>query len=195
MAFMNVQFPELRLIHGISKTRGDNTVVFGNGYNEYRIRRSSIDPWTWTYPARDLIVEDAVELVDFYNSVDGGLNSFKFKDPDDYAWDLMTLEFYKDDKWKVKSNLGSPISYGTIISAYLGLVDQGARTILLDDDVPYIQIIGSTSGSNVQISGTFTHVARFASPLTYSMNALDVNNDTLAVGISAFSLKEVDESA
>lgn len=195
MAFSNVTFPDLKLIHGISKSRGDNTIVFGNGFNEYRIRRSPIDPYTWSFPARDLYVDDARELIEFYNNVDGGLYSFKFKDPDDYSWDLFQLTYYKDDKWKVKSNTGSPISYGSISNVYLNGSPQGTHPIILTDDEPYIQVSGSTSGNTVQITGDFVYVARFASALQYSMNALDVNNDTLAVGIGSFELKEVAEHA
>ncbi len=196
MAFINVTFPELRLIHGISRTRGDNTVVFGNGYNEYRIRRSSIDPYNWTYPARDLLVADARELLDFYNSVDGGLGSFKFSDPDDHTWTDLVLEYYKDDKWLVKSNTGSPIftSDGSP-TVKLNGSPVGSAAIQLDDTEPYIIVATSISVDEVKITGDFFYGARFASPLNYSMNALDVNNDTLAAGIGAFTLKEVAEHA
>lgn len=195
MAYKDIFFPQLRLIHGISKTRGDNTVVFGNGYKEYRIRRSDIDPLTWTFPPRDLTVEDGRELIDFYNSVDGGLDSFKFKDPDDYQWDRFRLEYYKDDKWKVKSLSGSPIFKGVIINVHLQDVPQGGSVIQLDDTEPYISVPGSTSGSKVEVTGEFSYVVRFATGLSYSYNALDSNNDTLAVGIDSFQLKEVSEYA
>lgn len=195
MAFQDITFPELRLIHGISKSRGDNTVVFGNGYKEYRIRRSTIDPLVWSFPARDLFVDDARELIDFYNDVDGGLDSFKFADPDDKEWKQYRLSHYKDDKWKVTSMSGSPIRFGTITTVYMNGAPIGSATIQLDDDHPYITVAGSSSGTNIQVNGTFFYVARFNSPLTYNYNAFDQNNDTIAAGVESFQLKEVDEYA
>lgn len=195
MAFQDITFPELRLLHGISKSRGDNTVVFGNGYREYRIRRNKIDPLVWTLPARDLYVDDARELIDFYNDVDGGMDSFKFVDPDDHQWTKYRLSHYKDDKWKVTSMSGSPIRLASVDQVYLNDTPQGPALVQTDDDHPYIIVTGSSSGSRVEVNGSFYYVARFDSPLVYNYNAFDRNNNTLAVGIESFTLKEVNEHA
>ena len=127
--------------------------------------------------------------------MDGGLDSFNFKDPDDYQWSGLTLEYFKDDKWLVKSNTGSPIFNSDPMTPYLDGNPLGPVSIQNDDTEPYIVVAGSNSGSLVQINGTFTYTVRFASAVSYAVNALDVNNNTLAVGISNFDLKEVSEYA
>lgn len=197
MAFQNVVFPELKLIHGMTRTRTDRTQVFGNGYSEFRIRRGLIDPVDWSFPGRALELADARTLIDFYNDVNGTLDSFKFKDPDDYKWTEFQLEYHSGTSWVLKSNSGSYIYLlnGTISIELDDVAAGSTGTVTVINGVPTISVGGSNAGSKVEITGQFYYGARFNAPISYEVAALDNNNDTVAAVIGNVQLHEVKEYA
>ena len=84
MAFSGQSFPSL--IFG-NKFRGTKVApelpvsVVRNGGFEYRTLRFGYPRRTWTIPARNLVYQDAVTLLDFYYSMGGNLQSFLYQDP------------------------------------------------------------------------------------------------------------------
>lgn len=197
MAFQNIVFPELKLIHGMSRTRSDRTVVFGNGYNEFRIRRGNIDPLDWSFPGRNMLAADAKTLIDFYNTVNGTLDSFKFKDPSDYKWTLFELEHHSGTAWTLKSNSGSYIYLlNGAINIFLNTVGIGSTsTVTVINGKPTINVPGSISTDTVQVTGQFYYGARFNSTLSYEVAALDNSNDVVAAVLGTVNLHEVSEYA
>lgn len=195
MAFKNQTFPELRLMQGMQRSREDNTVIFGNGNKEYRIRRHSQDPYTWAWPARNLLQADARTLQAFYEDMQGSLYSFKYEDPDDNTWEDLELEWLDTTRWKVVSNTNSPIYHSSDLTAKLNGSPVGALSITVVDEIPIITVPGSNSGSTVTISGTFHYAARFASPISFETVVFDSDGETVLVGLDSFALKEVKEYA
>lgn len=77
-----VNFPELRLKHGIQKSVIDPISITGNGAREVRRRINSSDRFMWTLPARLLLEEDKAAIYEFvYNSLSAPQDSFYFRDP------------------------------------------------------------------------------------------------------------------
>ena len=198
MAFQNIVFPELKLVHGMSKVKSDSsTSVFGNGYREYRVKRGNVNPIRWSFPGRALVKSDAQTLIDFYNTVDGISDSFKFKDPDDHKWTLFRLENLSSSLWTVKSNTGSYIFHlDGSINVYLNDVFHSSVTsVTISNGVPVFNIAGTTSSDKIEVTGRFYYAARFDSSISYDLAALTNNNETAAILLGDVSLKEVPEYA
>ena len=198
MAFQNIVFPELKLVHGMSKVKADSsTSVFGNGYREYRVKRGNVNPIRWSFPGRALVKSDAQTLIDFYNTVDGISDSFKFKDPDDNKWALFQLEHLSTTLWTVKSNTGSHIFHlDGSVAVYLNDVFHSSITsVTTSNGIPVINIAGTSSGDKIELTGSFYYAARFDSGISYDLAALNNNNETTAVLLGDVSLKEVPEYA
>lgn len=195
MAFKNITFPQLQLLHNVSRTCNDSTVVFSNGNKEFRLRRTKNDLLNWSWPARNMLKQDALILQSFYNEVEGGFYAFKYKDPYDYSWSDYSLKWLDTNRWKVVSNTGSPIYFGTISDCKLNGVSQGSKTISLVNDEPVITVSGSNNASTVTITGTFYFVARFSSNISCSSETFDSNLQAVVISVDSFNLKEVREYA
>ena len=81
MSFQYLTFPELRLKHGTEKAINDPVSITSNGNREIRRKMNKIERYSWTIPSRNLHQEDVEEVVQFYNTVHGSVDSFLFKDP------------------------------------------------------------------------------------------------------------------
>lgn len=80
MAYQNINFPTLRLVHGLKKEIGQSTKIISNGNTEYRLSKSQARR-RWTFPARALTLADRNTLIGFMKSVDFALDSFNFYCP------------------------------------------------------------------------------------------------------------------
>lgn len=81
MAFQNIIFPALRLTHGCTKQIIDPVFITGNGLREIRRKQTLFDRYLWTFPARNMLIDDVKALYKFYRQTNGGLDSFLFQDP------------------------------------------------------------------------------------------------------------------
>ena len=84
MAFSGQSFPTLAFgskFRGIKVQPELPVSVVRNGGFEYRTLRFGYPRRTWTIPARNLVYQDAVTLLDFYYSMGGNLQSFLYQDP------------------------------------------------------------------------------------------------------------------
>ena len=80
MAYQNINFPTLKLIHGLKKEIGQTTKIITNGNTEYRVSKSN-PRRRWTFQARTLLKADRDAIIAFAQSVDFALDSFNFYCP------------------------------------------------------------------------------------------------------------------
>lgn len=82
MAYQNVLFPNPKLVHGLTKEIGTTTKVISNGNTEYRIQKNN-PRRRWTWQSRTISKADRDAIITFMNSVNFGLDSFRFYCPID----------------------------------------------------------------------------------------------------------------
>ena len=80
MAYQNINFPTLKLVHGLKKEVGQSTKIISNGNTEYRLSKSQARR-RWSFPARALTKADRDTLSTFMLSVSYALDSFNFYCP------------------------------------------------------------------------------------------------------------------
>jgi len=197
MAFVNELFPNLKLIHGLQKSVVLPTSIVGNSSKEYRIRKLTNYRSQWVWPSRSMLAEDREALLQFYSEVASfSLNSFKFKCPVDNQWNLTPLLYTGSANQFYLTTRGTG---GTHPVYHLGgdiVVRNGATPVSYTQTVvngnPVITVPGYTS--NINISGTYYHAARFdQSTLGWTMEALASDNSSLIDSLGDISLIEVFE--
>jgi hypothetical protein len=82
MAYQNITFPTIGLIHGWRIVPDMPTTVVGNYSSEYRINRFANEKNTFIYPARNIRWSDWLALYAFSKTVGWRRDSFKFVRPD-----------------------------------------------------------------------------------------------------------------
>ena len=80
MAYQNVNFPTLKLVHGLKKEIGQSTKIISNGNTEYRLSKTN-PRRRWTFPSRALTLADRNSIISFAQSVNFALDSFNFYCP------------------------------------------------------------------------------------------------------------------
>ena len=80
MAYQNINFPTLKLVHGLKKEVGQSTKIISNGNTEYRLSKSQARR-RWTFPSRALVLADRTAIITFMKSVNFALDSFNFYCP------------------------------------------------------------------------------------------------------------------
>lgn len=78
MAYQNINFPTMKLIHGFTTERIAPTTIVSNFAKEYRINRFSTPKLRFTFPERNLTFADWVTLRDFMAQVKFKRDSFNF---------------------------------------------------------------------------------------------------------------------
>ena len=199
MAFQNVVFPNLKLIHGLKKSVSLPVSVVSNGAKEYRISRMQFDKFRWTYPGRLITETDKRSLYQFFKQVNGSLDSFKFQDPAYPDWTGEQLSFSSSPSgWKFNfpGSLNHPLYVydPSMIVKRNGNVTAWSHFVSSSDGKPYLGISGSSSGDTITVtSGKIYLAARFDSGISWSVDALDENNRPSIVNLDALSLSEVFE--
>ena len=195
MAFVNVLFPNPKLIHGLQRSSNQPTTIVTNGAAEFRLNKLSNYRITWKWPSRLIKAEDRKAIAIFFSdTAQGGLYSFKFLDPDLNAWTGQSLVYTGSGN---NFYLKSPIDNHPIFHLDAGVqVRSGATpvsyTIKVLNGVPVVNVPGHTSG--LTITGTFYFAARFNQPdISWAMAALNSSNQSVGDELSDLSLIEVFE--
>ena len=198
MAFQNIVFPALKLIHDFKKQALLPVSVVGNGAAEYRVARMRWEKFTWTYPARAILSTDKLTLYQFYKQTSGALDSFKFVDPDYPAWKGDQLSFNSSTYW----NFCLPYSGNHPLFNYdsaMVVKKNGAVTsysFSIVNGFPVLSIPGSVSTDVITVaSGTIYLTARFDSAMSWSLAALNSDNTPYVVNLDNLMLIEVFEHA
>jgi hypothetical protein len=80
MAYQNINFPTIKLVHGLRKEIGQSTKIISNGNTEYRLSKSS-PRRRWTFSARAMTKTDRDAIILFARNVNFALDSFNFYCP------------------------------------------------------------------------------------------------------------------
>lgn len=205
MAFDNVSFPDLTLIHGVTKDIIDPVSVVGNGVVEYRNQRTRWERFNWTLPTQAMREEKRLEIRQFLLARDHSLNSFKFTDPDIPELVDAPLQYHSgsgNSYWYLSLPIddSTPSTRHPLFSVTSGLtakVNGSSETIssyTTSGGVPVIQVANSDNGDTVTISGDITFVVRLDSTLSWTLAALDTDNRSVGIINNQIILKEVFES-
>lgn len=104
MAFTPQLMPQPKMVHGVNKQIVDPVFVTGNGVRETRRKQNRYARNVWTYPSNSILEESKWELYKFFTSIDSGLTSFLFIDPEMPYLDKMPLSGLpgQTDHWIVQ---------------------------------------------------------------------------------------------
>lgn len=202
MAFADTLFPNanLKLIHGFRKGVVLPTTIVGNSSVEYRIRKVSNYRSTWQWPARSMLATDREAVVQFFTETASfSLISFKFKCPVLNQWSLTPLlytgasnQFYLTARGSADTHPIFHLGNDVVVRVGTTALTSGQWSKSVVNGVPVITVPGHTS--NVNISGTFYHAARFdQSSLDWTMEALASDNSSFVDSLGDISLIEVFE--
>lgn len=81
MAYQNINFPEIKLIHGLNVASERPVTVVSNFAKEYRINRYSQGKLYFTFPSRNMRYSDFLVLASFADTVKDTTDSFNFISP------------------------------------------------------------------------------------------------------------------
>ena len=81
MAYQNINFPTLKLVHGFIEEFETPVNVISNFNREYRINRYSTPKAKFTYQARNMKYADWLTLQTFFGTVKYQKDSFNFVHP------------------------------------------------------------------------------------------------------------------
>lgn len=198
MAFQNIVFPNLKLIHGLKKSALLPVSIVTNGSSEFRIARMRFDKFTWTYPGRVIMAADKLALYNFYKTVHGATDSFKFADPDYPAWTGETLTWSSGTYWKF--NFPNSVDHPLFNYDSAMVVKKNGSTVTwahaIVNGLPYLSIPSAISSDVITVtSGAIYLAARFDQAMSWSLEALDTNNKPYIVNLDNLTLQEVFEHA
>jgi len=218
MAYENVVFPfnynissniEVPMIHGMVKTIIDPVTIVSNGSYEARTKKQAWERYKWTIPTQTMMNAQKEEVKSFLIQRSHSLNSFKFVDPDAPVWAGTKLAHHSSTYWEVNLPYntiqgGSPAEEPGTHPVFNHNAGQCNMTrngspagadgsiIYIVDGVPCVKILGSSPSDEVIItSGPIYFTVRLNSTLSYALEALDTDNNTVGVNHSAIELIEV----
>ena len=200
MAFDNVVFPVVPLIHDLQRTTIDPVQVFSNGTYEYRVRRQRQEKFSWAIPGQTMSNEQKESVRTFLQERLSGSNTFPYIDPElSYMTDgLMThysgTQFYFN--LPNGANAGTHPLFTSDFSSLTVTVDGGlpiapTSTGVVNNTIPVIDVPGTNAGSVVRVSGTVYFVVRLDSAFNETILALDCTNTPTYHSVSPIRLMEV----
>jgi hypothetical protein len=81
MAYQNISFPTIKLVHGFTVETESPTVVVTNFAKEYRIKRFSQEKQKYIFPGRNLAYADWLTIKSFFDTVGWQRDSFNLTIP------------------------------------------------------------------------------------------------------------------
>jgi len=185
MAIDNVLFPNPKLIHGLTKSSQLPVRVISNGNTEYRIRTNAFERFVWEFPTSTMTETQLTEMIKFWGQRDGGLNAFKFQDPDYPNFVNAKLSSAGGSKWYLRIPYDTDtagrhrvfnLTIGSMTCTRNGTPATIASAQVESTGEPTITVTGSSSGDTIRLSGPCYLSARFDSELSWSLTALDSDN-------------------
>lgn len=196
MAFVNSLFPNPGLVHDLQRAIAQPTTIVSNGSAEFRINKLANYRITWKWPSRLIKVAARKAIATFYSdTAQGGLYSFKFKDPDLNAWPAGTALVYTGagNLFYLKSPIDNhPIFHPDATVLVKSAGTPVSYTVKVINGVPVVHVPTYTSG--LTIEGPFYFAARFAqADLSWALAALNSSNESVGDNLSDIDLAEVFE--
>lgn len=197
MAFENVLFPNPGLIHGLRRERMQATNIVSNGNTEYRIQKMAHYRVRLTWPARAMTSANKETIADFFANRNMSLTSFKVKDPFLAAWANTKLTWSNGTLFKLTTKGiadSHPVFHPDPACTVTKDGTPTSWTLTIVNQIPYINIAGAVSGSDIRITGNFYLAMRVdQASLSTVAEALDTSNVIQAVTLNDISLIEVFE--
>lgn len=184
MAFENVTFPFVPLIHDQVREVIDPVSVSSNGTFEYRIRRARWESFIFRVPTQTMTDPQKETVRTFLSKRRAGLNSFKYTDPAYKEFISALLSFNSTTFW----NLNLPFDTSTAGTAHpvfkvgtLTATKNGSPATVLGTSIiagqPVVQISGSISTDIIKVSGPIFFVVRLDSNFNEALTALQCSDN------------------
>lgn len=199
MAFINEQFPNVKLIHGFSKSISDPVGVVSNGNIEFRIKKNRFSRYSWEIPSSNITEENKLEINAFLANKDHSLNSFKFSDPDQPSLVNAVMNNKSGSDWyfsiPFSDNIAGnhPIFHSNNLTATMNGVAANITSTSVSEGRPIITILGSGPSDVIRISGDLLFAVRLDSSTGWVIQALNTDNTPNIVNYSTLKLLEVFE--
>jgi hypothetical protein len=81
MAYQNISFPAMKLLHGFTQEVEAPTTIVTNFAKEYRINRYSAPKFKFVFASRNMATADVDILLAFFDTVGWQRDSFNFTNP------------------------------------------------------------------------------------------------------------------
>ena len=197
--FVDKVFPNPRRIHGLQIEKVRPSEIVGN--NQVEQRRAKLQHYrtVWSWPTYPMLAERRKAIENFIqDTAQFAQNSFKFRAPNSNKWTLMPLQYAGANNYFKLTERGigdnHPIFHlDSDVTVRVGGAP-ATFTKLIYGGVPVIAVAGATAGSSVTISGSYFYSVRLnQSSVTYTMVALNQDNNSYADTLSDISLIEVFE--
>lgn len=199
MAFDNVVFPTLPLIHDQNREVIDPVAIATNGSYEYRVRRQRWEKFVWRLSTQTMTNAQKEEVRGFLQARNAGLNSFKYTDPELSTLSSALMSHNTGEYW----NLAVPLDSSTAGTHPIFNPDTSSLTVTVDgspgtiagfsvlNGVPVIQVTGTTGSEVVRVSGTVYFTVRLGSNFQESLFALCTDNSPRGHVVQSITLVEV----
>jgi len=200
MAFINEQFPSVKLVHGVKKSIIDPVAVVTNGNQEFRIKKNRFPRFNWEIPSANVTEETKLEMNAFLAAKDHSLDSFKFSDPDQVTLTdgLMLSKSGSDWYFNIPFDSTTTGNHPIFHSDNLTATRNGSPATIsgtsVVDGLPIITITGSSPGDVIKITGEIFFAVRLDSATGWSLQALNGDNTPNIIGYSTLKLIEVFET-
>lgn len=159
MAFDNVTFPDIPLVHGVRREVIDPVNVTGNGTYEYRLKKQEWERYKFIIPTQTMTEAQRNEIISFLAQRGHGLNSFKFVDPGEPIFNYDVLEYASGNLWNLALPYSSTVPgvhpiFNFDPTEMLVDIDNGtSQTVVnsfqINNGVPQVEILGGYTGANV----------------------------------------------
>jgi len=199
----NVLFPIIKTIHGFTReTVQPTNIITNSSGREYRILRSNMPRFMWTYQSTTIEHADMLELESFWADRGGRLRSFKFQDPNYQTFNDAILSSAGGQNWYLRiphtpSTAGDHrvFNFDSATTATVDSIPTSINSASLNTSgEPIITITGTTGSEVVRITGNCYLSARFDVELSWSLSALNLDNSPFVDTYQSIILKEVFES-
>ena len=203
MAVDNVIFPNPKLIHSMKKSSAIPVNIVSNGNTEYRIRTNAFERFSWEWPSSTMTDSQIRTLYQFWVQRGGGLNSFKFQDPDYPNFVDGRLGSAGTTTWFLRVPFDSTtpgqhrvfnLDLANTTCKKNGTTATISSASINANGEPIITVAGSSPSDVIAISGPIYFTARFDSSVEWVLEALDFDNLPVISTYSNIKLIEVFES-
>ena len=201
MAFDNVTFPTVPLIHDQRRSVIDPVSILSNGNYEYRVKRQQWEKFAYEVPAQTMTPTQKESVRQFLMQRNNGLNAFKYNDPDLSVWSDVKLSHAGGSNWYLYLPFDSSTAGNTHplfnqtpgdFTAEVNSSPASITSYQLVGGVPTFTITGATSaGDDVRLTGTAYFNVRLDSSFSDTLYALCTDNSPRGHQVTAIRLMEV----
>jgi len=202
MAFDDVVFPTVPLIHDQIRETIDPVSVASNGSYEYRTKRQIWERFVYRISTQTMTTTQKEQIRNFLLARGHGLNSFKYHDPELSLLQDAVLDYNSGTEWNLALPLDSTTA-GTHPLFNLDETGSPALSVTVDGSPgtlgsisvisgqPVITVSGTTGTEVVKLSGNAYFTVRLDSNFSETLQALNTSNRPIGHVVNEIRLVEV----